>query len=103
MKINMSKESCLYQSSLGEFLVDLWLIHDTLGPVSIVQSAQSFLQLHYKSTFLIKKNNKRNSTKPNSTSHTSRLMEAGDTVAIMEVLVRPPSESCSMRVSLDSL
>lgn len=55
MKINISKQSCLYQSSLGEFLVDLWLVHDTLGPVSIVQSAQSFLQLHYKSIFLIMK------------------------------------------------
>lgn len=43
-KMYTSKETCLYQSSLGEFLVDLRLIHDTLGSVSIVQSAQSFLK-----------------------------------------------------------
>ena len=30
-------------------------------------------------------------------------MEAGDTVAISEVLVLPPRESCSKRVNLDSL
>ena len=33
----------------------------------------------------------------------SKLIWAGDTVAIMEVLVRPPSESCNKRVNLDSL
>ena len=33
----------------------------------------------------------------------SKLMEAGDTVAISEVLVLPPRESCSKRVNLDSL
>ena len=33
----------------------------------------------------------------------SRLMSAGDTVAMMHVLVRPPSESCSSLVSLLSL
>ena len=33
----------------------------------------------------------------------SKLMEAGDTVAISEVLVLPPKESCSKRVNLDSL
>jgi hypothetical protein len=33
----------------------------------------------------------------------SMLHRAGDTVAMMEVLVRPPSESCRMRVSLLSL
>lgn len=35
--------------------------------------------------------------------HTSTLLEEGDTVAMMDVLVRPPSESCRIRVSLDSL
>lgn len=34
---------------------------------------------------------------------TSRFDEDGDTVAMMEVLVRPPSESCRILVSLDSL
>lgn len=38
------KETCLDQRSLGQFLVDLWLVHDILGPVSIVQCAQSFLE-----------------------------------------------------------
>lgn len=38
-----------------------------------------------------------------TTGRTSRLEEAGDTVAMMEVLVRPPSESCRILVSLDSL
>ena len=33
----------------------------------------------------------------------SKLIWAGETVAIMEVLVRPPSESCNNRVNLDSL
>ena len=33
----------------------------------------------------------------------SRLMEAGDTVAMIDVFVLPPSESCSSRVSFDSL
>ena len=33
----------------------------------------------------------------------SRLHDAGEMVAMMDVLVRPPSESCSSRVSLLSL
>ena len=33
----------------------------------------------------------------------SKLIEAGDTVAIIEVLVLPPKESCRSRVNLDSL
>lgn len=31
------------------------------------------------------------------------LIDAGDIVAIIEVLVRPPRESCKSRVSFDSL
>lgn len=38
-----------------------------------------------------------------TTRRTSRLLEDGDTVAMMEVFVRPPSESCRILVSLDSL
>lgn len=34
---------------------------------------------------------------------TSRLDEEGDTVAMMEVFVRPPRESCRILVSFDSL
>ena len=34
---------------------------------------------------------------------TSRLMIAGEMVAIIEVFVRPPSESCNKRVNLLSL
>ena len=34
---------------------------------------------------------------------TSKLHSAGDMVAIMEVLVRPPSESCNILVNLLSL
>lgn len=34
---------------------------------------------------------------------TSRLEEDGDTVAMIDVFVRPPRESCSILVSLDSL
>lgn len=33
----------------------------------------------------------------------SRLLFAGETVAIMHVFVLPPSESCKRRVSFDSL
>ena len=33
----------------------------------------------------------------------SRLMEAGDTVAMIDVFVLPPKESCRSRVSFDSL
>ena len=36
-------------------------------------------------------------------SVSSRLMEAGDTVAMIDVFVFPPRESCSSRVSFDSL
>ena len=36
-------------------------------------------------------------------SVSSRLMEAGDTVAMIDVFVLPPRESCRSRVSLDSL
>ena len=36
-------------------------------------------------------------------SVSSRLMEAGEMVAIIDVLVRPPKESWSSRVNLDSL
>ena len=35
--------------------------------------------------------------------HTSRLHDAGDIVAMIEVLVLPPSESCRILVSLLSL
>lgn len=38
-----------------------------------------------------------------TTGRTSRLLEDGDTVAMMEVFVRPPSESCRILVSFDSL
>lgn len=38
-----------------------------------------------------------------TTRQTSRLEEDGDTVAMIDVFVRPPSESCSILVSLDSL
>lgn len=38
-----------------------------------------------------------------TTRRTSRLLEDGDTVAMMEVFVRPPSESCRILVSFDSL
>lgn len=34
---------------------------------------------------------------------TSRLRDAGEIVAIIEVLVRPPRESCRILVNLDSL
>ena len=34
---------------------------------------------------------------------TSRLIDAGETVAIIHVFVRPPRESCRILVSLDSL
>ena len=37
------------------------------------------------------------------TDPTSKLHSAGDMVAIMEVLVRPPSESCNILVNLLSL
>lgn len=33
----------------------------------------------------------------------SRLLFAGETVAIMQVFVRPPRESCKSRVSFESL
>jgi hypothetical protein len=33
----------------------------------------------------------------------STLLEAGETVAMIDVLVRPPNESCNKRVNLDSL
>lgn len=33
----------------------------------------------------------------------SRLILAGETVAMMQVFVRPPRESCRRRVNLDSL
>lgn len=38
-----------------------------------------------------------------TTRQTSRLEEDGDTVAMIDVFVRPPSESCRILVSLDSL
>lgn len=34
---------------------------------------------------------------------TSRFMDAGEMVAMMQVFVRPPSESCRIRVNLLSL
>lgn len=37
------------------------------------------------------------------TRQTSRFEEDGDTVAMIDVFVRPPSESCRILVSLDSL
>lgn len=45
----------------------------------------------------------RNPLELDLTGHTSRLDEEGDTVAMMDVLVRPPSESCRILVSFDSL
>lgn len=45
----------------------------------------------------------RNPLELDLTGRTSRLDEEGDTVAMMDVLVRPPSESCRILVSFDSL
>ena len=51
----------------------------------------------------MKHKHKRYLTVTETTGRTSRLLDDGDTVAMMEVLVRPPRESCRILVSFDSL
>lgn len=105
----------LDERPLGEFLVDLRFVHDVLGSAGVLQRAQSLLQgrrsnhnhQHLKRRSGKKKKYRNVISQSNitavTTGRTSRLLEDGDTVAMMEVFVRPPSESCRILVSLDSL
>lgn len=125
-------------------MIHFWPVEDVLGPVSIVQCTEGFLQnvqmfqinisaalttYSYSNDLIwlsLNINNKYKSI--NKPSHlttsaleslnyllyihntfiitlqfTSKLQSAGDMVAIMEVFVRPPRESCSSLVNLLSL
>lgn len=89
----------LDQGPLGELLVDLGFVHDVLGSAGVLQRAQRLLQAAEVGVRYLRTG----SGSRSEPGLTSRLLEDGDTVAMMEVLVRPPSESCKILVSLDSL
>lgn len=98
----------LDERPLGEFLVDLGFVHDVLGSAGVLQRAQGLLrrwrgQVTNRCRTRAAREARRLFLSKQKTERTSRLLEEGDTVAMMEVFVRPPSESCRILVSLDSL
>jgi len=98
----------LNERPLGELLVDLGFVHDVLGPAGVLQRAQSLLhrpkeRQHAHAVFPSPETESKLQKRRETRALTSMLLEDGDTVAMIEVFVRPPRESCRILVSLDSL